>query len=320
MHLMSLRTKIILLSIAAITALATVFAATYQPRRVETIARPLVKIGVYLPLTGANAHLGLSTQNAIEQLLKQTSSSARYKYEAEFIDLNENRKPLGDPKALLTFDNLPEPRVTMIIGSENPDRFTFHSPYEIVSNLLVKDLNRRNVKNIGLITMAKGEYRKLARIFKDSLPESYQLIGAVFQPGQTDFSILINLLRNNDTDLFVLTGAPAEIDNLTAQLHDGGVSNFNISTLYNVELTAKPHLYENTRSVGSLAGDYDNEMAVNALKMLIEAYEKNFKKDYLPNTKIISDYISAKYAPDKIIAVPAALKIVKDGKITIPKE
>ena len=31
MHLMALRTKIILLAVAVITALATIFAATYQP-------------------------------------------------------------------------------------------------------------------------------------------------------------------------------------------------------------------------------------------------------------------------------------------------
>lgn len=321
MHLMTLRTKIILLSVAVITALATVFAAKYQPRRVETITRPLVKIDAYLPLSGPNSHLGISAQNAMEQILKQATLKTRYKYEINFEDTNSNpNSPDTATKAVLTLTTSPEPRVNLSFTGENPHNFLIHSPYKQVADLFVKDLSRRNVKNIGLLTMASGDYRLLAQTFKNALPETYQFNGAVFQPEQTDFSILINLLRNNDTDLFVLVGSPAETDSLITQLHDNGVSNFNISTLYTIDLTTQPQLYDNTRSVGSMAGGYDIDLASQAVKILIEGYEKNFKKDFLPTTKVVGDYIAQKHAVDNIIAIPAAVKTVRDGKITSSKE
>lgn len=321
MHLMTLRTKIILIIIAVVTALATVFAATYQPRRVETIARPLVKIDAYLPLSGPNAHLGLAARHAMEQVLKEAELKSRYKYEILFEDIYANSTASDNTaKAVITFTTSPEPRAELTIMTQEPNKFIIHSPYKETADLFVKDLSRRNIKNIGLLTMASGEYRRLAKTFKDALPESYELNGAVFQPEQKDFSILINLLRNNDTDLFVLVGAPAETDALISQLHDNGVSNFNISTLYSVDLSSEPKLYENTRSVGSKAGGYDTALPAKAVKLLIEAYEKNFKKDYLPTTQMINDDIAEKHARDNIIAVPSAVKIVRDGKITIPQE
>lgn len=321
MHLMTLRTKIILLSVAVITALVTVFAAQYQPKRVETIARPLVKINAYLPLSGPDAHIGLATQTALQQILRDASTKARYKYDILFEDnYQKTASDNNSSKADISFSFSPEPRATLTINAETPETFIIHSPYKQVSDLFVKDLSRRNFKNIGLITAAQGDYRALAKIFKNALPDTYGLNGAVFQPGQKDFGTLINLLRNNDTDLFLLVGAPSEIDALTTQLHDNGISNFNISTLYSIDLTNTPKLYDNTRSVGSNAGNYDTGLAGTALKILINAYENNFKKDFLPSAQTISSHIAQKHAQDGVIPAPSAIKTVHDGIITNIKE
>ena len=48
MSVMTFRTKIILLTIAVITAIATVFAAMYKPKRSNTIVRPIIKIAAEL--------------------------------------------------------------------------------------------------------------------------------------------------------------------------------------------------------------------------------------------------------------------------------
>lgn len=321
MHLMALRTKIILLAVAVITALATIFAATYQPRRTETIARPLIKINAYLPLSGPNARVGLAAKNAMQQIINDSAAKVRYKYDILFKDSNtDTTQDKNSAKADIRVEFAPEPRATLAINAETPEKFIIHSPYKQISDLFVKDLSRRSFKNIGFITAAQGDYRSLAQTFKNALPDTYGLAGAVIHPGQNDFGTLINLLRNNDTDLFLLVGAPSEIDVLTEQLHDNGISNFNISTLYTVDVTDNPKLYDNTRSAGSVAGAYDVELAGTALKTLIGAYEKNFKKDLLPAPKTISGYISKNNAKDGIIAVPSAIKAVRDGQITSIKE
>lgn len=321
MHLMALRTKIILLSVAVITALATVFAATYQPKRTETIARPLIKINARLPLSGPEAHIGFAAQSAIQQILKEAAAKARYKYDVFYEDSYKNATPENNSaKANISLEASPEPRGVLTINSETQDKFIFHSPYKQVADLFIKDLSRRNFKNIGFITSAQGDYHTLAKTFKNALPDTYNLNGAVIQPGQKDFRTLINLLRNNDTDLFLLVGAPADIDALVSQLQDNGISNFNISTLYTVDQTNNIRLYENTRSVGSIAGRYDSDLAGIALKTLIEAYEKNFKKDLLPTPKTISEYITKTNEENGVVSVPSAIKTVRDGIITTVKD
>ena len=66
MSIMTFRTKIILLAIAVITAIVTVFAAMYKPKRSNTIVRPIIKIVAELPLAGEYSHLGLAAQQAIK--------------------------------------------------------------------------------------------------------------------------------------------------------------------------------------------------------------------------------------------------------------
>lgn len=321
MHLMALRTKIILLAVAVITALATTFAATYQPKRAETIARPMVRINARLPLSGDNAHIGLAAKSAMQQIIRDTATKVRYKYDILFEDAADDAEQnKNSAKADISMEFAPEPRATLTINAETPEKFIIHSPYKQISDLFVKDLSRRNFKNIGLITVAQGDYRSLAQTFKNALPDTYELNGAVVHPGQKDFRTLINLLRNNDTDLFLLVGAPEKIDALIEQLHDNGISNFNISTLYTIDLTGNSKLYDNTRSVGSSAGAYNAELAGTALKTLIGAYENNFKKDLLPAPKTISDFISKNQAENNVISVPAAIKTVRGGKITSIKE
>lgn len=321
MHLMTLRTKIILLIIALITAGATIFAASYHPKRVETIARPLIRINAYIPLSGPDAHIGMTMKLNAEKILKKASQTARYKYEVYFNDsYTTSIYPDNMAKATISFENAPEPRVILNFSASNTEKFIIHSPYQQVTENFIKDLKNRNIKNIGMITAAQGDYRLLAQTFKNTLPKTYEFNGAVYQPEQKDFNILINLMRNNDTELFLLVGASSDIDNLIKQLHDNGISNFNIATLYSAELSPNISLYENTRSVGSLAGLYDNRLFTETLKILINSYEKNFKKDLLPSEKFISDYIARQHAKNNIITVPSAIKTIKDGKIITLKE
>ena len=106
MSVMTFRTKIILLTIAVITAIATVFAAMYKPKRSNTIVRPIIKIAAELPLSGPENHLGLAAQQAIQNSLRQADASAGYKYEVNYIDKSNLSTLPPDTKAVLSFEDI----------------------------------------------------------------------------------------------------------------------------------------------------------------------------------------------------------------------
>lgn len=309
---LTLRTQIILLIIVVITAAATIFAALYKPTRSDTIARPVIKIGAILPLSGNNAHVGLAAQNAINKMLEENAPNFRYKYQVIYDDVSLNVSNLQDVKATLLYTFAPEPQVNFTIGQ---NKFIMHSPHEEMLELFVKDLASRPIKNIGFITQNIGAYRELAKKFKEQLPTKYNLFAAIFQDNQKEFAPIINMLRNNDVELFVLIGAPYELDLLTQALHNAGVSNYQITSLASIDLSANPAFYNDIRYVGNNLGTYDENLSAQAIKTIINAYEANFKKDLLPSTNLVGKYIDQHQAQNGIIPVPVFLKKVKAGQI-----
>ena len=316
MSIMTFRTKIILLAIAIITAIVTVFAAMYKPKRSNTIVRPIIKIVAELPLSGEDSHLGLAAQQAIQNSLRQADASAGYKYEVSYVDKSTPTALPPETKAILSFDIAPEPKVLLTLNNQEQTRFIVHTPYEESINLLTKNLEGKNIKNIGLLILAEGDYRQLAQMINQSLAEKYTVRGAVFQKGQENFNIILNMLINNDTDYYVIIGSPQESDKLLTALHDKGISNYRISSLYALDLTAQPELYNNMIYIGSEAGTYDGGLSAAAILALIDSYEKNFKKDLLPNLNLVEQTLKQNKAPNNIISIKANLKKISEGKIS----
>lgn len=320
MSIMTTRTKIILLTIAVITALATFFAAMYKPKRSNTIVRPVIKIVAELPLSGAENHLGLAAQQAIQNSLRQADSSAGYKYEISYMDKATPTSLPPETKAVLSFDMLPEPIVLLTLNNENKTVFKIHTPYEEAIDLLEKSLEGKNIKKLGLLILANGDYRQLAQLINQKMSDRYQIKGAVFQKEQNDFEAALNMLINNDTDYYILIGSPNASDALITAMHDKGISNYRITALYTPDLTAQPELYNTMLYVGSEAGTYDGGLSAAAILALIDAYEKNFKKDLLPSLNLVAQTLQKNQAPENVISIKADLKKISEGKISKLKE
>lgn len=319
MSIMTFRTKIILLAIAVITAATTIFAAMYKPKRSNTIVRPIVKIIAELPLSGSESHIGLAARQAIQNALHQADSSTGYKYEVSYIDLQQSNSFSSRAKAVLRFDIAPTPKIHLTINDEDKTTFLVQSSYQETINQLQKIIHSANVKNIGLIILSEGNYKQLAQQLNQYLSTKYNLRGAVFQKGQQNFNSIANMLINNDTEFYIIIGSPTESDKLVQTLHEKGVSNYQISSLHTPDLTSQPSLYEGMNYVGSEAGIYDGGLSAAAILALIDSYEKNFKKDLLPNSKLISQTLYKK-APDKYIKIKSAIKKISEGKISTQKE
>lgn len=317
---MTKRTKIILLILVAVTAIATVFAAWYKPVRRDSIIRPIIKIGIMLPLSGNQTHLGTAARQAIEKYLAEREPTAGYRYEVVFKDYSSLGETPADTASDLLFSLEPEPRVAITIGQNDNNPIVLHTPYADATALLAQDLKNQNLTNIGFITENTGNYRSLAKAVRDSLAEGSTFNGAVFSAGQTDFKALINKLRNADTQVFVLTGNPHDLDNLIQALNSNGISNYQISSLYSIDLTSRPELYNNIRFVGSVAGAYDSALVTEALLHLIKAYEANYKKDLIPNAATVRAYLEKNSVKNGELVIPALMKKVEDGKIISAKE
>ena len=299
---MTTKTKIILLAIALITAIATIFAAMYKPKRSDSIIRPVVKITAQLPLSGENQHIGLAAQQAIQNSLKQTDSNNRYKYEINYID-QTTANNIQDEQAIIQFTIAPDPRAILTLAETSQTPFIIHTPFEDLISSLEKELASKNIKNIGFITIAQGDYYILAQKLNQALSPKYQFRGAVFKKGQTDFSAILNMLINNDTDYYIISGTPTETDKLIKALHDRGINNQKIIALHSPDLSNQPELYNNIEYIGSEAGQYDGGLLATALLSIVESYEKNFIKEQLPNQEIVSQYLKTKKASDNIIRV-----------------
>ncbi len=315
MHFLTLKTKIILLIIMLLTALSTLFAALYNPKQSQSILKPMIRIAAFLPLSGNNEHIGLAAKQAMEKTLLQTNPANKYKYDVFFLD-NLKQEPLPEnTAAILAFNFAPEPRVNInIIGSADTN-FTVHSKFQDILNLLSQELERKSIKNIGLIILSQGEYQTFANMFNSTFKEKYQVNGAVFKEGQTDFTPILNQLLNRDTDYFVILGTPKETDLIMGELNRYGITNEHISTLYGIDLTASPQLYNNTLNIGSAGGTFDGGLSAAALLALMEAYEENFDSEKQPSPDAVSEYIWKSKAPDNNINIEAVVKEVSGGKI-----
>lgn len=317
MYLMTMRTKIILLIIAVITALATIFAAAYQPKRVETIGNPLVKIKARLPLGDSDAAFGNAVRKGFDAMLRQAvQSSTRYRY--ELVYENDAESTDGDShEVVMSVELAPAPQIILKLPDMAVRSYTFHTPYGNAVEKLIDDLPPRNAKNIGLIIQATGNYRELAALLKEKIPEQYSLTGAVFHDGQQNFSNIINMLRNNDTDLFVISGSPAGADKLIEQLHRNGISNYQITSLFTADLSSDISLYENMRYIGSRTGPQSSGLAFEALRRLILACENSYVKDSPPDWKKAAAYLDGKASAPGEFHIPAVVKNVRNGSISV---
>ena len=126
MHLMTVRTKIILLIIAVITALATVFAATYKPKRVEIIGSPLIKVKALLPLSGPDEHLGNAARRGFEAMLRQAAQTqTRYRYDVVYEDAAAPISDDGAYKAVVSAGLMPEPQIILKLQDQPAHSYVF---------------------------------------------------------------------------------------------------------------------------------------------------------------------------------------------------
>ncbi len=216
-------------------------------------AKPTVKIGVTLPLTGNVAVLGQSAKKAMELAKAQLSSKTKYDYELIFEDdqfkpavgattanklisvdgvsaLISFGSPVGNvvspiaEKAQITHVNDFASASSVADGDYN---FVHYTPAYEDSRLFVSELNKRDIKT--LVFFGQQDNPGVTAIIntfeKDIKNTDIQVLATQkFNTGTRDFRTQINAVKNLNPEIYVLEATSPELEVLTRQLREAGIT------------------------------------------------------------------------------------------------
>ena len=99
--------KVIGWGVAALVVVGVVGTNMYQYQKEQKGDKPVVKIGVTLPLTGAMAQLGQQGKKAIELRLSEVEKDSKFDYKVIFEDDQlQSSKEFTNAQKLINFNNV----------------------------------------------------------------------------------------------------------------------------------------------------------------------------------------------------------------------
>lgn len=219
--------KNILLTISLLAILGT----TGCKKEEKTSNKPVVKIGVSLPLTGGLANVGQDIKKAFELSLSEIPSESNYKYDIIFEDDTfQARKELSNSKKLIYVDGVDvlisyAGGAGIAISKEARDKKIIHFDFtwgnEIVessdytfnmftqpcdmTNKLLERVNRLGYKTISIIGINhKGVMHSIACLKKNlkKYPEMEIIDEQIVNYSEKDFSLLVQKMESKKPDIY----------------------------------------------------------------------------------------------------------------------
>ncbi len=254
---------VILLVVWGITSLKT-------PK--TTVIKPVVTIGITLPLTGDVAMLGQSNKNAILLAQLQLPKNLKYDYKLVFED-NQFKPAMGvstanklisidKASALISFGspvgNVVSPiaekaQITHINDfasassvADGDYNFVHYTPAYEDSKLFINELNKRGIKSLVFFGQQDnpGVTAIIAAFEKDIKNTDIKVLSTQkFNTGTRDFRTQIGLVKNLKPDIYVLEASSPEIETLTKQLREAGVAT-PVTTMEAFEFSDQLELFE----------------------------------------------------------------------------
>lgn len=229
-----------------------------------------VKIGVILPLTGANSYMGEQMREGYEFVKEYLNPAIDYEL-IYFDDQQSSSKAAIGAKKLIEVDKVDvlltgtsqtasvvaeaaERAKVLHLGISSDNRFTQKEyNYTMAPNsideasVLLKYMQEQGYKNIALITANEVFADMVAENVKNLAP-TYGM-NIVFEekitPGATnDYRILLRKAEQNNPDIYLLQSWPPEIDILSKQLFEIK-PNAKITSLYSFFISGNIDMYKN---------------------------------------------------------------------------
>jgi ABC-type branched-subunit amino acid transport system substrate-binding protein len=224
--------KIIILIILAAFIITGI--TLYHPQEASP-NKPIINIGITLPMTGNMAHIGISSQNAIDMAYsKWADKNTKYEYHLSYQDdgfdaknvaSNTNRFiTIDKAKAVLSIfsigANVVSPitnnaqiiHFTCAYGSQPAEgfyNFNNQTQYEENAQTLINELKANNIKSISLFTQNNiGSLQQTEVLSKMLERSNIQVLNEeTYNPGVRDFTMIISkALQKGKPDIFYIDG------------------------------------------------------------------------------------------------------------------
>ena len=257
--------KKLILSLCMVLALS----ACKDEKKETPKEKPTVKIGVILPLTGANSYMGEQMREGYEFVKEYEHPDINYEL-IYFDDQQSAAKAAMGAKKLIEIDKVDalltgtsqtasvvadaaERSKIVHLGVSSDTRFTekgynytMAPRMEDEAAVLLGYMKEHGYKNIALIT-ANEMYANLVEENISKLVDQYDMkitFNEKFTQGTgNDYRLLLHKAAQTNPDIFLIETFPPEIDILTRQLLEI-VPNAEITSSYAFFISSSPELYK----------------------------------------------------------------------------
>jgi len=261
--------KIIKLVIGIIVVGLVIWVITSVTANKNSEARPIIKIGVTLPLTGDVAMLGQSSKQALLLAQEQLSQNTKYNYELIFED-DQFKPPTGastankldNVSALFSFgspvgnavnpiaEKTKIPHINFFASdthvADGDYNFVHYTPPYKDAEVFIRELNRRGIKTVLFFGQQDNPgVSAIINAFETAIKNTdIQILSTQkFNTGTRDFRTMIAKVKNLKPDIYVLEATTPELEILTKQLREASVQT-PVTTMEAFEFSDQLSLFE----------------------------------------------------------------------------
>ncbi len=268
-NIMTKKTKII----TAVLIVVVVIIAVFGFRKSGPTTKPVVTIGITLPLTGDVAMLGQANKKAI--LLSESQLPKNLKYDYKLVFEDDQFKPamgatianklisIDKASALISFGS-PVGNIVSPIAEKNkiahindfasdPNvasgeyNYVDYTPAYQDSKVFIAELIKRNIKTLVFFGQQDnpGATALIQTFLHDAsnTPEIKILSTQLFNTGTRDFRTEISKVKGLNPDIYVLEASSPEIETVTRQLRQAGIKT-PVTTMEAFEFSPELSLFE----------------------------------------------------------------------------
>lgn len=329
-------------------ALAVFVSGCQKQTEPATEQKPVVKIGVIIPLSGNFAFIGEGIRNAVLMAKDSLPQNMKYQYEVVFEDdqLNPSRTITaaqkliqldkvdaifsmwfcGDALTSLANQNKVIHFSTDLNPIEDTGDFNFAiwaSPKKL-AECIANELQAKGAQKIAAFQV-NDSLRVVGEALKESLANHHLDLVAfeVYNRGERDFRVRIAKMKQLQPDMIVMMGAAPELDIIAKQAFEMQVDRSKLTSITAFDETGNKAVFEGCWYVSpsltpQFTSDYENKYEVpiiydvphayDAIKLIVDAYE-NFPSQQKPTTTQIAQTLKKRKFFDGIVG-----RITNNGK------
>ena len=310
--------KVIGWGVAALVVVGVVGTNMYQYQKEQKGDKPVVKIGVTLPLTGAMAQLGQQGKKAIELRLSEVEKDSKFDYKVIFEDDQlQSSKEFTNAQKLINFNNvdvmisgfaggasaisnLAKEKQVVYWNFQWTDEIAKSSPFSFTYNQMPND-----VAKVWLDTAYQKGHRKIAIVNNETHAGGEYLINEIKKEISnysgmevvtiervplfgSDLRTILLKMNSKKPDIYLSLLLNPTVDEFAKKMKEQGI-NMPISSINRFEHSQEKTLFEGNWGVG--ANDYNQDF----FDKYTQKYQEKITSEMAPYAYDVMDIIIQAY-------------------------